>query len=110
MSIELGFPRLPDFDVADRIYISPFDKRSPYELKNLGYPDVERRNDAILVRSSVGALGPGSPVQAFKCELRLAVGPGMQGRKIAILYTLRGQSKQSLGKGRLKIKFGEVSA
>ncbi len=110
VSIELGFPRLPDFDVADRLYISPFDKRSPYEVKNLGYPEVQRRDDAILVRSSFDVLAPGSPVQAFKCALRLAVGPGMQGKKIAILYTLRGQNEQSLGKGRLKIKFGEVSA
>ncbi|MEE8157436.1 MAG: hypothetical protein V3T51_04710, partial [Gammaproteobacteria bacterium] len=81
-----------------------------YEVKNLGYPEVQRRDDAILVRSSFGVLAPGSPVQAFKCALRLAVGPGMQGKKIAILYTLRGQNEQSLGKGRLKIKFGEVSA
>ena len=110
VSIELGFPRLPDFDVADRLYVSPFDKRSPYELKNLGYPEVERLDDAILVRSSIGALGPGSPAQAFKCALRLAVGPGMQGRKLAIHYTLRGENEQNLGKGRLKIKFGEISA
>ncbi len=110
VSIELGFPRLADFDVADRLYASPFDKRSPYELKNLGYPAVERRDNGILVRSTIGALGPGSPAQAFKCALRLAVGPGMQGRKLAIRYSLRGQNEQSLGKGRLKIRFGEVSA
>lgn len=110
VSIELGIPRLADLDVADRLYISPFDKRSPSELENLGYPEVERRDDAILVRGSIGDLAPGGPKQAFKCALRLAVGPGMQGRKVAILYTLRGQNRQSLGKGRLKIRFGEVSA
>ena len=110
VAIELGFPRLPDFDVADRLYTSPFDKRSEYELKNLGYPEVERRDDAIFVRSSLRFLTPGNPEPAFKCALRLAVGPGMRGKKLAILYTLRGQDEQRLGKGRLKIKFSKVSA
>ncbi len=109
VSIELGFPRLPDFDVADRLYVSPFDKRSSAELKNLGYPDVERHNDGILVRSTIGYLGAGEPTQAFRCALRLAVGPGMQGRKLAILYALRGKNDQSFGKGRLKIKFVKAS-
>ncbi len=71
--IELGFPRLPDFDVADRLYVSPFDKRSPYELKNLGYPEVERHKDGILVRSTIGSLAPGRPTQAFGFALRMAV-------------------------------------
>ena len=110
VSIEFGFPRLPDFDVADQLYISPFDKRPSHEVKNQGYPEVERRDDAILVNSSLGALAPDRPEPAFKCALRLAVGPRMMGRKVAILYKLRGQSKQSLGKGRLKIKFVKESA
>ena len=105
VSIELGFPRLPDFDVADRLYVSPFDKRSSVEMKNLGYPKVERHDDGILVRSTIGTLNPGNSAQAFKCPLRLAVGPGMNGRKLAIIYALRGQNDQTLGKGRLKIKF-----
>ncbi len=110
VSIELGFPKLPDFDVADQLYISPFDKRPSYEVKNQGYPEVEHRDGAILVRSSLGALAPDRPEPAFKCALRLAVGPRMTGRKVAILYKLRGQSEQSLGKGRLKIKFVKESA
>lgn len=110
VSIELGFPRLPDFDVADQLYISPFDKRPSYEVKNQGYPEVQRRGKAILVSSSLGALAPDRPEPAFKCALRLAVGPRMTGRKVAILYKLRGQNEQSLGKGRLKIKFVKQSA
>jgi hypothetical protein len=62
------------------------------------------------VSSSLGALAPDRPEPAFKCALRLAVGPRMMGRKVAILYKLRGQSEQSLGKGRLKIKFVKESA
>jgi len=109
VDIELGFPRLPDFDVADHLYVSPFDKRSPHELKNLGYPKVQRDASAIMVRSSIGVLAPRSPEPAFRCALRMAVGPGMQGKKIAIHYTLRGQNEQEFGRGRLKIIFGKLA-
>lgn len=105
---ELGFPRLPDFDVADRLYTSPFDKRSPAEIENLGYPEVERRKRAIFARSTIGVLAPDRPEQAFRCALRLAVGPGMHGRKLAASYKIRGPNNQKLGEGRLKIKFGPV--
>ena len=110
VSIKLGFPRLPGFDVADRLYTSPFDKRSQYEIRNLGYPQVERSEDAIMVRGPIDLLAADMPRPAFKCALRLAVGPEMQGKKIAILYTLRGQDKRRIGRGRLKIKFGKVFA
>lgn len=96
--------------MVDRLYISPEDKRSRDEVEMLGYPKVRRRDDAILVRSPLGFLAPDSPEQAFECALRLAVGPSMQGKTVSIRYTLRGQNEQSLAKGRLKIKFGQVSA
>jgi len=37
----------------------------------------------------------------------MAIGPGMQKRKIAVLYTLR-RGDVVISEGRLKIKFGEV--
>ena len=107
--IELGFPIVKDFDIADRIYVSPFDKRSPAEVKNAGYPKVEHRDKSIFVRNTIGVLEPNSPVPALKCDLRMAVGPAMQNKKLAILYTLRRQD-QSIGQGRLKIRFGKVTA
>jgi len=110
VSIKLGFPRIPGFDVVDRLYTSPFDKRPSHEIKKLGYPDVDRRDDATLVRSTIDRLDPDSPKQVFDCDLRLAVGPSMQGKKLAIRYTLRAPDKRSIGKGRLKIKFGKVTA
>jgi hypothetical protein len=110
VSIKLGFPRIPGFDVVDRLYTSPFDKRPKHEVRKLGYPEVERRGDATVVRGSIDLLAPDSPKQVFQCELRLAVDTRMQGKKLAILYTLRGPDNQSLGKGRLKMKFGKVAA
>ncbi len=107
--IELGFPIVEGFDIADRIYANPFDKRAQAEVKKLGYPKVEHRNNAIFVRDTIGVLEPNSPVPALKCALRMAVGPAMQNRKLAILYTLRRQD-QNVGQGRLKIEFGKVTA
>lgn len=108
--LKLGFPRIPGFDIADRIYVSPFDKRSTHKNSNRGYPDVHCCDDSIIVYSPLAALEPDVAAQAFKCPLRLAVGPEMQGRKIAIRYSLRGQNNRSLGKGLLKIKFGKIAA
>ncbi len=110
VSIRLGFPRLPGFDIAERLYTSPFDKRSPAEIRNLGYPDLERRDDAIYVRNTCSVLAPGKAEQVFRCPIRLAVGPEMARRKLAILYKLRGPRGEDLGTGRLKIKFGKVEA
>lgn len=110
LNIELGFPRINDFDLADHLYTSPFDKRSAHEVKNLGYPEVVREKAAIKARSSIGVIAPGSPEPAFRCALRMAVGPGMLGKKIAIHYTLRGQNEQEYGRGRLKIIFGKKFA
>ncbi len=107
-SIELALPRIPDLDVADRLYISPKDKRSRDEAEMPGYPAVKRGADTILVSSPLGFLAPDSPEQAFESELRLAVGPTMQGKTVSIRYTLRGQNKKSIGTGKLKIKFGQV--
>jgi hypothetical protein len=39
----------------------------------------------------------------------MAVGPGAQMRKVAVLYTLR-RGEEVVGEGRLKIKFGKVVA
>ena len=110
VNITLAFPRSQDFDVADRLYTGPGDKRSPLEAEMAGYPEVQRLKHGTLVRASLGYLAPNRPQQVFRCALRLAVGPTMRGKKVAIKYTLRAKNKQSLSKGRLKIKFGEVSA
>ena len=109
VSIELGFPRPADFDVADRIYTSPFDKRSSHSINHSGYPKVKRRDEAIMVNSPIGVLAPDNPTQAFKHAMRLVVGPRMQRRKIAVNYKLRAKDGQRIADGRLKIKFGKVT-
>ena len=109
-TIEFGFPRIPDFDIADRVYLSPFDKRSASSNNGAGYPLVEGRDDAIFVRSEINALAAGSTKPVLRCPLRMAVGPGMQGRKLGIQYILRGPDNNVLSKGGLKIRFGQVGA
>lgn len=108
--IKLAFPRTQDFDVADRLYTGPDDKRTRTEIEIAGYPEVQQLKHGTVACASLGYLAPNSPQQVFSCALRLAVGPMMRGKKVAIKYTLRAKNKQGPGRGRLKIKFGEVSA
>ena len=110
VNIELAFPRIEGFDVADRLYTGPDDKRSQRDIEMLDYPKVRRVKNAAVASTSLGYLAPNCPQQLFNCALRLAVGPTMRGKKVAIVYTLRAKNKQSLGRGRLKMKFGEVAA
>ena len=109
LHIELGFPKIEDFDIADRIHMSPFDKSTHPATKNQDYPDVERGKKGFIVRNKIGVLEPAVATPALKCPLRMAVGPGAQKRKVAILYTLR-RAGEIVGEGRLKIKFGKVVA
>ena len=107
--IELGFPKVEGFEIADRIYVSPFDKRAQAKANGLKYPDVEHDDNGIYVKDTIVVLEPNSPVPALRCPVRMAVGPAMENRKLAILYTLY-RDDQKIGEGRLKIQFGEVSA
>lgn len=105
--IEFGFPKIDDFDIADRIHMSPFDKSTHPATRNKGYPNVEHTKVGIIVRNKIGVLPPGTPTPALRCPLRMAVGPLAQMRKVAILYTLR-RGDEVIGEGRVKIKFGRV--
>jgi hypothetical protein len=107
--IELGFPIIEDFDIADRVYTNPFDKSSSAQASNVGYPEVEKLDKAIFVRSTIGVLEPNIRVTALRCPLRMALGPAAQRKKIAILYKLR-RKEHVIGQGRLKIQFGRVTA
>ena len=109
LHIEFGFPKIDDFDISDRIHMSPFDKSSHPATRNQGYPDVERGRKGFIVRNKIGVLEPAVRTPALKCPLRMAVGPGAQKRKVAILYTLR-RGGEIVGEGRLKIMFGKVVA
>ena len=108
LRIELGFPKVKDFDVVDRIYTSPFDKRTAAITKKATYPKIRRVDGGIFVLRRIRALEPSSTIPALKSALRLAVGPAMQNKKVAILYTLRRQD-EVIGEGRLKIRFGKIT-
>ena len=105
--IEFGFPKIDDFDIADRIHVSPFDKSSNPAKRNQDYPTVERIDKGIIVRNKIGVLQPGAATPALRCPIRMAVGPGAQMRKVAVLYTLR-RGEVVIGEGRVKIRFGRV--
>lgn len=107
LRVELGCPCLEGFDIADRVYTSPFDKRSEAEVRKLGYPEVKRKDGAIFVRTTVEELEADKSRPLFRTSLRLAVGPKALGRKVALGYVLRGPDGTRLGDGRLKIRLGQ---
>ena len=51
VSIELAFPRIQDFDVADRLYTGPDDERTQLEIEKADYPDVQRVKHAAFSRA-----------------------------------------------------------
>ena len=106
LHVEIGFPRLPGFDVADQIYTSPFDKRSAAEIKKLGYPAVKHKDDAIIVKTTLDTLLTDSTHPLFGTPLRFAVGPEALGRKLGMQYVLRRADGLRLGNGRLKVRLG----
>ncbi len=107
LNVELGLPRLPGLDVADRIYTSPFDKRSANEISKLRYPDVEHRDDAIFVRTTIGFVAANDTQPLLGASLRFAVGAEALGRKLALRCVLRAADGRRLSEGRVKIRFGE---
>jgi hypothetical protein len=109
LHIEFGFPKFEDFDIADRIHMSPFDKSSHPATRNKGYPKVVRGDKGFIVRNKIGTLREAVSTPALGRPIRMAVGPGAQRRKMAVLYTLR-RGDEVIGEGRLKIRFGKVVA
>lgn len=108
--VEVGAPRMPGFDVSDRIYTSPFDKRAASAASKIKYPAVEHRSDAIFVKGTIASLKGKTTQPLFETSLRLAVGPKAARRKLALQYVLRDSDGRRIGDGRLKIRFCKQSA
>lgn len=107
LAVELGLPRLPGLDVADRIYTSPFDKRSANDASKLKYPGVEHRNDAIFVRTTVGLIAAKATQPLLGTSLRFAVTDEALGKKLALRYVLRAADGRRLSEGRVKMRLGK---
>ncbi|MDJ0699195.1 MAG: ATP-binding protein [Woeseiaceae bacterium] len=106
LAVELGLPRLPGLDVADRIYTSPFDKRSASAVNQASYPDVEHRDDAIFIRTTIESIAANQTKKLFGPSLRFAVGTKALGKKLAMRFILRAADGRRLCEGRVKIRFG----
>ena len=105
LAVEIGMPRLPGLDVADRIYTSPFDKRSTNAASKPSYPDVEYRDDAIFIRTTIGSIAANETQSLLGTSLRFAVKPKALGKKLALRYILRSADGRKLCEGRVKLRF-----
>lgn len=106
LAVEFGVPLVDGFEVVDRIYTSPFDKRAAGASSKTAYPEVEVREDAAYIRTTVKKLAANGTKQLFGNKLRLAVGPDALGRKLAMQYVLRTADGRKIGDGRVKIRLG----
>ncbi len=110
LALEIGMPRVPGLDVADRIYTSPFDKRSANAGSKTTYPDVEHRDDAIFVRTTIRSIAANAAQPLLGTSLRFAVGPKALGKKLALRYVFRAADGRRVCEGRVKIRFIDAPA
>ena len=110
LTVEIGFPRVPGFEIAHRLYPNPFDKSSQQALRNLRYPEVSLKDQATIVSARIDSLSSASSCPLFRTPLRIAVGPESLGRKIALDYRVKDSTGQQLIAGRLKMRLGSLSA
>ena len=108
--LSFAFPKPEEFQVVGHLYPPADDDGSWMDSNNTGYPDVTQIELGAVTSIKLGDLAPKSPGRVFPCVQRLAVGPEMAGKKVAIKFTLRAKNKKKTGRGRLKITFGDVAA
>lgn len=103
--LELTLPRTPEFDIAEQIYSAPGSAQSSMESELIGYPEVLRGDKGAKVSQPLGALHPDKPAEVFQTQLRLAVRPGMRGKKVALRYAITAQNLAAPITGRVTIRF-----
>lgn len=110
LAVEIGMPRMPGIDVADQIYLNPFDKRSAGAGSHSSYPDVEHRDNAIFARTTIGSIAANETQSLFGTSLRFAVKDKALGKKLGLRYILRASDGRRLCEGRVKLRFSETPA
>jgi hypothetical protein len=105
VEVELNLPQVPGFEVAERLCPDPDGSRSGIEFALLGYPEVRCMARQAVVRANIGTLPAGRALPLFETPLRLRVGPGMRGMKVAIKYQLTARGLVEPLRGRLKLVF-----
>lgn len=110
VEMSLAFPRLKGFELVDHLYAPPGNDNASAGSDQSDYPAVQKLKKGAVAVVQLGNLAPNISRQVLACPLRLAVGPAMAGKKVAIKYTLQAKNKQNISQGRLKIEFGEVTA
>jgi len=103
--LELSLPRVPGFDVADRIHHAPGDEVARREAELMGYPLVRKTKYSARVIAELGDLEQKREQPVFDCPLRLAIGPEMKDQKIALRYAIAASGLDEPLRGRLKLKF-----
>ena len=93
-SFTLLLPNLPELFVADQ----------PPEGQT-DYPNVDIKDDTILITDHVGVIAPGAPVAVFKAPPRVCAGKGLLNQRATVGFTLFARNLRAPVRGRLSIDF-----
>jgi len=106
-SLSLVMPNHTAFHVATQLPKIPRDdlfvERTPSEQSE--YPAVSLRDDSVHVSVKLGDIEAGEPIDCFDAPMRVCVGPGLEGRRIGIQYSLFAQNLRTAAKGKLRLLF-----
>jgi hypothetical protein len=103
--IMLSLPWAAYFRVADRLHGPPTKPITRKESELRGYPAVQRYQSVVQVKSSFSMVEPDVVTPVFEQALRIAVGPELAGKKVALRYAIQADGLGVPEEGTLKILF-----
>jgi hypothetical protein len=101
----LSLPWAEPFRVADRLYGPPGKPVTKKESELRGYPSVQRYQTVVQVKNAYTSLEPDVVTPVFEQALRIAVGPELAGKKVALRYAIQADGLARPEEGTLKIAF-----
>jgi hypothetical protein len=104
----LSLPWAETFRVADRLYGPPGKPVTKKESELLGYPSVQRYQTVVQVKNAYVSLEPDVVTPVFEQALRIAVGPELAGKKVAMRYAIQATGLARPEEGTLKVAFKPV--
>ena len=108
--VMLSLPWAAYFRVADRLYGPPGKAITRKESELRGYPSVQRYQAVVQVKNSLSLLEPDVITPVFEQPLRIAIGPELADKKVALRYTIQADDLSVPEEGALKILFKGVSS
>ncbi len=103
ISVVLTLPVVEAFRPVAALCPDPASRQSQHERDMLGYPQVSLFDSAAQVKVDIDRLAPSEERELFDYALRVALRPGIAGKKVAIRYALHARGLCEPQQGILKL-------